>query len=160
MGRKAKFSAGTKVKKGPGRKLKKQGEPIIPSHLIGEYRKEGIYLSCSFLNVVFYISLYEFSTCSFSALLCILLYRWFQNKNTHFYAFCCTDDSKIKKPVSRRQKQRALKRAKKRAEFLEKRNLSRSKSKQQLPNKSGKEYFCALYMLCIVARFFLGYRMT
>lgn len=75
MGRKAKFSSGTKVKKGPGRKAKKQGEPVIPSRLI--------------------------------------------------------DGSKIKKPLSSRQKQRALKRAKKNAELLEKRNLQRSTSKQR-----------------------------
>lgn len=36
MGRKAKFSAGTKVKKGPGRKAKKQKDPAVPSHLIGK----------------------------------------------------------------------------------------------------------------------------
>jgi len=38
MGRKAKFSEATKVRKGPGRKAKKQGEPEIPSRLIGELR--------------------------------------------------------------------------------------------------------------------------
>jgi hypothetical protein len=36
MGRKAKFAVGTKVKKGPGRKAKKQGEPEIPTHLTGK----------------------------------------------------------------------------------------------------------------------------
>ena len=36
MGRKAKFTEGNKVKKGPGRKAKKQGEPVIPKHLTGK----------------------------------------------------------------------------------------------------------------------------
>jgi ribosomal RNA methyltransferase Nop2 len=68
MGRKAKFSEATKVRKGPGRKAKKQGEPEIPSRLI--------------------------------------------------------DGGKIKKPLSRRQKQRARKREKKLAHLAEKTEFS------------------------------------
>ncbi|PSN41811.1 hypothetical protein C0J52_07842 [Blattella germanica] len=81
MGRKAKFTEGNVVKKGPGRKAKKQGEPIFPKHL--------------------------------------------------------TDKGKVTKPLSRKQKQRALKRAKKREEIAEKRKLAKeTKAKGQ---KSAKE---------------------
>ncbi|GFG29067.1 hypothetical protein Cfor_02097 [Coptotermes formosanus] len=76
MGRKAKFSVATKVKKGPGRKAKKQGEPEIPSRLI--------------------------------------------------------DAGKIKKPLSRRQKQRVRKRAKKLTDLAEKTKFSRRSRKQLL----------------------------
>lgn len=35
MGRKAKFNEGIVVKKGPGKKAKKQKDPIFPKKLIG-----------------------------------------------------------------------------------------------------------------------------
>lgn len=66
----------------------------------------------------------------------------------HFYKClycCCTDGGKIEKPLSRRQKQRALKRAKKHADLAEKRKLARKSVKQQSVIKEpGKKFFCDL----------------
>jgi hypothetical protein len=47
------------------------------------------------------------------------------------YAFCCPDGGKIKKPLSRRQKQRARKREKKLAQLAEKTEFSTRKGRQR-----------------------------
>lgn len=36
MGRKAKYNDTEKAKTGPGRKARKQGDPVLPRHLFGE----------------------------------------------------------------------------------------------------------------------------
>lgn len=46
------------------------------------------------------------------------------------YVFCCPDGGKIKKPLSRRQKQRARKREKKLAHLAEKTESSIRKGRQ------------------------------
>jgi hypothetical protein len=55
MGRKAKFSEASKVKKGPGRKAKKQGEPELPSHISGKLSEMGYMHSFVYFEVCFYI---------------------------------------------------------------------------------------------------------
>ena len=64
-------------------------------------------------------------------ILYVLINCW--NSTVHFldiYAFCCPDGGKIKKPLSRRQKQRARKREKKHALLAEKREFSIRKGRQ------------------------------
>lgn len=39
MGRKARFTDGTPVNKGPGKKAKKQKDPIFPKTLLGKFLK-------------------------------------------------------------------------------------------------------------------------
>ena len=49
------------------------------------------------------------------------------------------DEGKVKKPLSHRQKQRALRRTKKRAEILEKQNsIKKLRKEQKLNNKVNK----------------------
>jgi hypothetical protein len=64
-------------------------------------------------------------------ILYVLISYW--NFTVHFlgvYAFYCPDGGKIKKPLSRRQKQRARKRAKKLAHLAEKTECSRRLGRQ------------------------------
>lgn len=44
MGRKAKFTEETQVKKGPGKKAKKQKDPVFPKTLVGKFKKLFYYL--------------------------------------------------------------------------------------------------------------------
>jgi hypothetical protein len=62
-------------------------------------------------------------------------------------AFFCTDGGKVKKPFSRRQKQRARKRAKKLEDLTEKTKFSRRSGKQLL-KEAGMECFYNMYLLC------------
>jgi len=64
-------------------------------------------------------------------ILYVLISCW--NFTVHFlgiYAFCCADGGKIKKPLSRRQKQRARKREKKLAHLAEKTEFTIRKGRQ------------------------------
>lgn len=42
MGRKAKFTEGIIVKKGPGKKTKKQKDPVFPKTLTGLFKKNQL----------------------------------------------------------------------------------------------------------------------
>lgn len=63
------------------------------------------------------------------------------------YAFCCPDGGKIKKPLSRRQKQRARKREKKLAHLAEKTEFSIRKGRH-LMTPAGMRCFYNMCLLC------------